>query len=107
MATLRNASTGANHTRLQRSVSELEREVQVLRFTVQTLALRTPHCGPGQSASEAVRESFIHGQEQLDALIVDYEQAIKDLWAAKLEQGQPSTKQEQQQKQQQRRMTIS
>lgn len=90
---MRNAS-------LQRSVSQLERDVEILRFSVQTLALRTPHCGPGQSASEKARESYIHCQEQLDALIIEYEQAREELWKVKKEEQGKAVKQ-------QRRMTIS
>ena len=80
-----------------RSLSQLEQDVQVLRFSIQTLALRTPHCGPGQSASDTSRATYIQGQEQLDALIIEYDHALKDLWQAR----------ERQQSQPQRRMMTS
>ena len=76
-------------------VQQLERQIAMLDFTINVLASRTSLCGPGQSTSQADRESYIHSQEQLDSLILEYEETQRLLSQAK---AQPQ--------QQQRRMTI-
>lgn len=86
------------------SVSRLERKLDMLRFSIQMLALQTPHCGPGQSASQEAREAYLCSQDQLDSLIAEHEQTLKSLWLEKQEEQQRLLSTTQTPRQ--RRMTI-
>lgn len=79
---------------------QLERQLAMLDFTINVLASRTSLCGPGQSISQADREAYIRSQEQLDSLIIEYDQTRRLLLQA------TALPQPQQQQQQHRRMTI-
>jgi len=88
-------NTRASCTRMT-SLEQLERQVAALDFAINMLASRTPLCGPGHGgASQEDRLAYIRSQEQLDSLILEYEEARRILSKAT---AQPQ--------QQQRRMTI-
>ena len=61
-------------------VSGLQQQVQIIRFSIEMLAIRVPQCGPGCKNTYESYVEYTRLQGQLDGLMREYEETMAALW---------------------------